>query len=68
MSAFAQFLEDQGFQADACECSTHPDFYRLARSLWERTRTLERDLNAANERCKKLARRNLKLTEVKRIR
>ena len=62
---FAQFLEQQGFQADACEPCIHPDFYRLARDLWERTLMLECALNAQKEKVKRLARRNLKLCEVK---
>jgi len=68
MTTFPQFLEAQGFQADACESLIHPDFYRLARDLWERNHILVRSLDIANERCKKLARRNLELTEVKRSR
>jgi hypothetical protein len=65
VQTFPQFLEEQGFQADACESCINPDFYRLARSLWDRTRKLERDLDAEKERVKRLARRNLKITEVK---
>jgi hypothetical protein len=39
MRTFSQFLESQGFQADACEDLEHPDFYRLAERLYL---TLER--------------------------
>lgn len=34
MTPFNQFLESEGFQADACESTIHPDFYRLAEKLW----------------------------------
>jgi hypothetical protein len=68
VQTFYGFLEVQGFQADACESLLDPDFYRLARDLWERNLILVRSLDAANERCKNLARRNLKLTEVKHSR
>ena len=33
MRTFERFLEDEGFQADACEATTHPDFYRLAKAM-----------------------------------
>jgi len=32
---FEKFLEDQGFDPEATESTTHPDFYRLARNLHE---------------------------------
>ena len=32
---FENYLEAKGFQADACIATTHPDFYRLARNLWD---------------------------------
>ena len=32
---FEDYLEAKGFQADACIDTTHPDFYRLARNLWD---------------------------------
>ena len=32
---FLEYLEQQGFQADACESTTHPDFFALAERLWE---------------------------------
>ena len=37
---FAQFLEDRGFQADACEALEHPDFYRLAESMHRALETI----------------------------
>ena len=33
MTPFQKFLEAQGFQPDACESCTHPDFYALAESM-----------------------------------
>lgn len=33
MTPFQKFLEQRGFQPDACEATTHPDFYRLAESM-----------------------------------
>ena len=33
MRTFPQFLDDRGFQADACEALEHPDFYRLAKEM-----------------------------------
>ena len=35
MRSFLQFLEDRGFQSDACESLIEPDFYRLAESMHE---------------------------------
>ena len=32
---FENYLEAKGFQSDACIATTHPDFYRLARNLWD---------------------------------
>ena len=32
---FSEYLEQQGFQAAACESTIHPDFYALAERLWE---------------------------------
>jgi hypothetical protein len=32
---FHDYLEQQGFQADACESTVHPDFYALAERLWK---------------------------------
>jgi hypothetical protein len=33
MRSFYRFLEDQGFQADACKDLEHPDFYALAEAM-----------------------------------
>jgi len=30
---FLQFLEDRGFQPDACEATVEPDFYHLAERM-----------------------------------
>ena len=35
LCTFENYLEAKGFQADACIATTHPDFYRLARNLWD---------------------------------
>jgi len=40
MRSFRRFLEDRGFQADACEFDTHPDFYRLAESMHKALETI----------------------------
>ena len=32
---FEDYLEAKGFHSDACIATTHPDFYRLARNLWD---------------------------------
>lgn len=44
MTPFHKFLEEQGFQADACESLEHPDFYRLAESLWNENTRLRNSL------------------------
>lgn len=33
MRSFHRFLEDQGFQADACKALEDPDFYALAEAM-----------------------------------
>ena len=33
MRSFLQYLEDQGFQSDACESLIEPDFYELAERM-----------------------------------
>ena len=40
-TTFEAFLEERGFQADACEATTHPDFYTLARQLWSGLNRIE---------------------------
>ena len=35
MTPFQKFLEQRGFQADACASTVDPDFYRLAESMFE---------------------------------
>lgn len=37
---FEQYLEDAGFQADACKGDCHPDFYELASRLYDALETI----------------------------
>ena len=46
-NTFEEFLERIGFHADACEACIEPDFYRLAKTLWE---TLGKAKEAMDER------------------
>jgi hypothetical protein len=40
MRSFRQFLEDLGFQSEACEALIETDFYRLAESMHEALETI----------------------------
>lgn len=40
MRTFDQFLEFRQFHADACEALTDPDFYALAKSMYEALETI----------------------------
>lgn len=31
---FPEYLEQQGFHAEACEATVHPDFFRLTERFW----------------------------------
>jgi len=41
MRSFLQFLEDQGFQSDACEALIEPDFYSLAERMHKALETIQ---------------------------
>jgi hypothetical protein len=45
--SFHRFLEDQGFQADACKSCVDPDFYNLAERMFEALETIADPTTAA---------------------
>lgn len=55
MRTFHEFLEDRGFQADACESLEDPDFYRLAKSMHEALERISEDRSLSRAQCRWLA-------------
>lgn len=49
MKKFDKFLEKQGFRADACKSGIDPDFYRLAKGLWQALKAVEDAMDRGRE-------------------
>lgn len=50
MTPFEYFLEAEGFQADACVSTIHPDFFQLAEQLWTEREALRLQVAYEKER------------------